>query len=155
MEAKRLTENCHMLIDSHKNRLALVWNIGGSFVKSGSDNIYSSIEEISKEYGENITYTELTDFVEVVTEIDGFPVKHDATFNVTTKNENIIYTSRQGSDVYFCAGWWIIATDSVLRVTLSPKVSTISDTSVGPFKDKFDCQAELNRLNKLRVAGNE
>lgn len=151
MEAKKLTEQSYLIIDSYGNRLGLAFKEDDSWRFTHDNQLYPMIETIAKKLKEKCVFTELPIEQSVSSEVNEYPIKHDAYFNVTETEVNskmvFTYTTREASTVFFCAGWWVIKTDSVLRVSLSPKLSTINETSVGPFKDKFECQAELNRLN--------
>lgn len=151
MEAKKLTEKSYLIIDSYGNRLGLVFKENDAWRFTHDNQLYPMIETIAKKLKEKCVFTELPVEQAVISNINGYPIKHDAYYNVTDTVVNtkptITYTTRESSSVQFCAGWWVIKTDSVLRISLSPKHSTINEASVGPFKDKFECQAELNRMN--------
>lgn len=152
MEAKKLTETCYMITDAYNNKLglAMIREMGTLFTYDLE--FYSSLEHIAEKYNEKLVYTELASSDEVVKEIDGYPIKHDSFCEEEWMDVDkyYAYKTREGSSVVFCAGWWVIATDSIYRASLSPKLSTISDTSIGPFKSRFDCQAEVTRLNRKR-----
>lgn len=150
MEAKKLTENCYLISDQYNNRLGLTFKVGDKVLFTYDLEVYDSIEEIARKQNEKVIYTEIASEEKSNKDIEGYPIRHDEFYEVSEQDFNgdtiITYKSREGSTVEFCAGWWVISTDSQLRVTLSPKLSTLSNNCYGPFKNKFDCQAELNRI---------
>lgn len=152
MEAKKLTNNSYLIADSYGNKLGLAMIVGEKFLFTHDLNLYQSVEDIAVMLNENVVYTELPSNEESKKEIFGYPIKHDQYFNESQTDNFVIYTTRQDSDVYYIAGWWVIGTESVFRATLSPKLKTVNEQSVvGPFKNKFDCQAEVTRLNKKKL----
>jgi len=151
MEAKKLTTNSHLITDSYGNKLGLTFSMNGSVLFTYDLNKYPSIEDIAKSMDEKLVYTELHTTDKSVKELFGYPIKHDQYFNESQSDNLVIYTTRQESDVYYIAGWWVVGTDSIYRATLSPKLKTVTEDSIGPFKDKFDCQAEVTRLNKKKM----
>jgi len=157
MEAKKLTNNSYLITDKFRNRLGLVFEYNDKFFYTYNEEEYNSIEDIAKSIGENLVYTEIASFEDVKSGVDEFPIKHGESFDMSKttlhNNEVWIYRARESSTIWFCAGWWVIPSDSVYRVSLSPKQKTITDDCVGPFKDKFSAQAELNRINNDRVKG--
>ena len=148
MEAKKLTETCYMVTDSYGNELGLAMIRDMGVLFTHDLDFYGSIEALAEKYNEKLFYTELPSSEDVVKEIGGYPIKHDVYCEEEWQDTHYVYKTREGSNVLFCAGWWVISTDSIHRAALSPKLSTVSDTSVGPFKSRFDCQAEVTRLNK-------
>lgn len=163
MEAKKLTNNSYMIIDKFNNRLGLAFINDSNVYYSYNDQEYNSIEDIAKSIDETVTYTEIATFEKDKSIIEDYPVRHDIVYDPShtqvqlSLNNNVwawTYKTREESTIYFCAGWWVILIESsgVYRVSLSPKIKTITDnTSIGPFKDKFTAQAELNRVNNERV----
>ena len=155
MEAKKLTDNSYLVSDSYGNRLGLVFKYGSSSFFTYDEKQYDSIEEIAKSLNEKVVYTELPSNEESSKELFGYPIKHDSYYNEEQLENLITYTTRPESDVIYIAGWWVIGTDSIYRATLSPKLKTVNEESVGPFTNKFDCQAEVTLLNKKKLAVND
>lgn len=162
MEAKKLTNNSYMIFDKFNNRLGLAFINDSSVYYSYNNQEYKSIEDIAKSIDETVTYTEIATFEKDKSVIEDYPVKHDIVYDpshvsISLNNQDIMvwtYKTREESTIYFCAGWWVILIENsgVYRVSLSPKQKTITEnTSIGPFKDKFTAQAELNRVNNERV----
>lgn len=146
MEAKKLTDNCHMITDLYNNKLGLTFAVEDKVLFTHDLEVYSSIEEIAQKFNETVLYTELTSTEISKLDIDGYPIRHEVCFDVKHEDDRISYKSRENSNIEFYAGWWIVSTESQIRLVLSPKSSTITDTSMGPYKNKFDCQTEMNRL---------
>lgn len=152
MEAKKLTNNSHLVSDSYGNKLGLTFQIGKTILFTYDLNKYETMDDIAKHLNEKLVYTELPSNEESSKEIFGYPIKHDQYFNETQSDNLVIYTTRPESEVYYIAGWWVIGTESIYRATLSPKLKTITSECVGPFTNKFDCQAEVTRLNKKKLS---
>jgi hypothetical protein len=152
MEAKKLTNNSHLISDSYGNKLGLTFNMGKTILFTYDLNRYETMDDIAKHLNEKLVYTELPSNEESAKELFGYPIKHDQYFNESQTDNLVIYTTRQESDVYYIAGWWVIGTESIHRATLSPKLKTVTEESVGPFTNKFDCQAEVTRLNKKKLS---
>jgi hypothetical protein len=155
MEAKKLTNNSYIIIDKYKNKLGLVFEKDSKFFYTYNNEWYDSIDDIGKSIGEQVAYTEIASFEDVKKGIEDYPIKHDDCIDpkqvlINTK-EVWVYRARENSSLIFCAGWWVIPSDSVYRVSLSPKQKTISEDCLGPFKDKFTAQVELNRVNHERI----
>lgn len=159
MEAKKLTNNSYMIIDKFNNRLGLAFINDSNVYYSYNDQEYNSIEDIAKSIDETVTYTEIATFEKDKSIIEDYPVRHDIVYDETHTQMKInnttidvwVYKTREESTIYFCAGWWVIPSSGIYRVSLSPKQKTITDKCIGPFKDKFTAQAELNRVNNERV----
>jgi hypothetical protein len=151
MEAKKLTQNSYLISDSYGNKLGLALKMSKTILFTYDLNNYTDMDSMAKSLGEKLVYTELPSSEESAKDLMGFPIKHDSTYNETHNENLIIYTTRPDSDVYYMAGWWVIGTDSVYRATLSPKLKTVNEESIGPFVNKFDCQAEVTRLNKNKL----
>lgn len=154
MEAKKLTENSYMMTDSYGNKLGLALIRGDTILFTHNMEFYPTLETLAKHFKEKLVYTELASNEESVKDIEGFPTRHDQFFettNATFKEDQIItYKTREGSNVVYVAGWWAIGTNSTFRTTISPKLSTLTDQSFGPYKSRFDCQNEVTRRNKLK-----
>lgn len=157
MEAKKLTDNCYLVSDSYGNRLGLAMLRGDKVLFTYDVELYDSIEDIANKFNEKLLYTELSSLDTAVKEIDGYPIKHHTIFDLKSETindtETQTYKVREESVVRFCIGWWIISSDSVYRATLSPKTGTVNERCIGPFKNRFDCQAEVTRMNKERKNG--
>ena len=155
MEAKKLTNNSYLLTDKYKNRLGLVFEKDNKFFYTYNSETYDTIDDIAKSIGEKVVYTEIAVFEDTKKGIDDYPTKHNDCIEpkkvLINSKEVVIYRARENSSLWFCAGWWVIPSDSVYRVSLSPKQKTITEDCVGPFKDKFTAQAELNRINHERI----
>lgn len=158
MEAKKLTNNSYMIIDKFKNRLGLVFEKpSGKFFYTYNNQDYSNIEDIAKSIGEELVYTEIAIFEQNKSKIEDYPAKHEIIFDehieMVNNKDVMVYKTREESKIYFCVGWWVIPSpkQDTYRVSLSPKVKTITTDCLGPFKDKFTAQAELNRVNNERI----
>lgn len=152
MEIKKLTDNCHLVIDGHGNKLGLALSRDAGIFFTYDCDVYEDFNKLAAAFRERAFFTHIAPVDETVSEIDGYPIKHSSFVNneieTLFNNEVVTYKMREESSVKFCAGWWILHSDSLSRLALSPKTTTINELSVGPFKNKFDCQAELSRINK-------
>lgn len=156
MEAKKLTENSYLMTDSYGNKLGLALIRGETILFTHNMEFYPTLETLAKHFKEKLVYTELASNEDAIKDIEGYPIRHDISLNVeksTFGDEEIItYRTREGSNVVYVAGWWAIGTNSTFRTNISPKLTTLSDQSFGPFKSRFDCQNEVTRRNKLKNA---
>lgn len=154
MEIKKLIDTCYLVIDGHGNKLGLGLVRNDKIVFTHDLEVYNSFEDIGAKYEERIIYTEIATNEDSTKIIQEFPIKHemfvDEKFETINNFETYTYKVREESNIRFCAGWWIVSTDSVNRLVISPKTSTLNNFCVGPFKNKFDCQAELTRLNRIK-----
>lgn len=155
MEAKKLTDNSYLMQDSHGNRLGLVFIRDDTMLFTHDLEFYPSLDTIAKKFNEKLYITELPADTAQEKEINGYPIKHDMFYSEQHTEHNdkkiVTYKSREKSKVDYVAGWWVITTDSITRATLSPKLSTLSETSIGPYKTRFECQAEVTKINKEKM----
>lgn len=141
--------------DSHGNRLGLAMIRNDVVLFTYDLEFYNQLDKIAEKFGEKLYITELPPETTQEKEIEGYPIKHDVFLDVTNskfKDQDIIvYKARSKSNVVYAAGWWVITTDSITRATLSPKLSTLQETSIGPYKTRFECQTEVTKVNKEKM----
>jgi hypothetical protein len=154
LEAKKLTESCYLISDSYGNKLGLGMIRTGGVLFTYDLEFYENIESIANKFNENLMYTEVHSNESSEKYIEDYPIKHDvfvdSQMETVLEFETYTYKIREESNVKFCAGWWVIHTDAVNRAALSPKLTTLTEQCHGPFKSRFDCQAEVTRLNKIK-----
>jgi hypothetical protein len=159
MEVKKLTDVCYLISDTYGNKLGLGMVRDDVILFTHDLTFYKSFEEIADKFDEKLIYTELTTTDSAKKEIHEYPIKHDVCFEEEHETHDdfttYTYKTREGSNVKFCAGWWVIHTDATYRMVISPKLTTLNPNCHGPFKNKFDCQAEVARLNKIKREENE
>lgn len=150
MEAKKLTENSYMLMDKNGTKIGLTFKRGDYIISTHDlSQTFKSIEDIAFMLKENVIYTEIPSNEKEEMRIEGYPIKHKSYYDY--KNEKYItYRLTGNSKIEFVAGWWILHHNTGYYMSLSPKLSTLNEDSVGPFKDGFECKTELARLNKLK-----
>ena len=155
MEAKKLTNSSYLIQDAHGTRLGLALIRNETILFTHDLEFYSQLDDIASRFNEKLYTTELPSDTTQEKEIDGYPIKHDTIYNEdvqTFKDKSIItYKQRDKSKVVYAAGWWVITTDSITRATLSPKLQTLSDTSIGPYRTRFECQTEVTKVNKEKM----
>lgn len=153
MIAKRLTENSYLLTNSLNDICSLVLQRGKVYLNTSNLQVYDSLEDIAETYGENkITITEIQEPETFDKEIYEYPIKHGEYYEISETelngNRAYQYKTREGSEVIFVAGWWIVPKGSYNRMVMSPKLTTINEESVGPYKTKFECTAHFTQMNR-------
>lgn len=155
MEAKKLTENCFIMTDTYNNRLGLAFVRQDTVLFTYDLEFYNDLGAIADKFNEKLIMTELPSDEESQKELSGFPIKHDVAVDEETimidDEPVIIYKTRLDSKVIFCAGWWTVTTGDITRAVLSPKITTLTSESTGPYKTRFDCQAEVAHINKAKA----
>lgn len=150
MFSKKLTDNTYILTSQLGHHISLVWKRDEIFISSHKpDRTYNSLKEIATEFAEYLT-EKSTDKEEIINHIFNYPIKHDTQFEITNTTYPT-YKSKEGSNVVFAAGYWVIHYNGAYRVGLSPKVSTLDELCQGPFLDKFSANVSLNVINKRKA----
>lgn len=133
-----LDEKVGLLIKTDKIKLI---SVGSGF------ETFDNIDKLEEKLKDKIKFKKLKKQSEKVEThyINEYPIKHGKDiFNIEQEDKIIKYTVSENSDVKYLAGYWIINNS----VNLNPKLSTLTEDSVGPYKSEFDAKADLKILTK-------
>lgn len=145
MIAKQLTSNTWLLTLDIGQHFSIVLKRNDQFLSFHDlTKLYDSLEQIAKERHERLIVKEIKKEIAFVNDINGYPVKHTAALFNIKQGKIPSYKIRESSNVEYAAGWWVIPFDGGIRTSLSPKLSTLTETSIGPFKTKFDADSALS-----------
>ena len=148
MKARELTENTWLLTNDLNQHISLVFKRENIFISTHSAESYDNLEQIAKEFSEKLIISK--NFKEETTiDVLGFPIKHSKAFDITAEPYPT-YSTTEGSKVRFAAGWWVVPFESGFRSGMSPKTTTLTADSSGPFKTRFDANVTLNNLAKRK-----
>lgn len=153
MKVKKLTDNTFLCINDLNVMVSLVFKRENVYVSThNGEKVYNNFEEIAKEFAEkNVEFLVENKQIEKITDIKGYPIKHDQAFDIKQENDLITYRMIENGKVMYYAGFWAIETESTWRVSLSPKVtSVLNNKHEGPFKSKMEANFRCNKLNDLK-----
>ena len=152
MLSKQLTPNSILLTSDLGHHISLVLKRDDSFISMhNTEKVYKSLEEIAKEFNEKLMVKEEESNNTSDINVFGYPIKHDVAYEQLDGTETAkypSYTVELGSKTRYAAGWWVLFSEGPLRLALSPKTSTLTNESKGPFMDKFTANVVLNNENK-------
>jgi len=112
------------------------------FMSPSSRLEFDSYEAVEKKFGK-LALEQRQDEDEV-SNINGFPVKHD---HIVIQSEKPpLYTT--GGKIIFAAGYWGLKFPNGWTIAYCPKQKTTSDyESVGPFRNKLELSNHISMLN--------
>lgn len=146
MIGKKLTDNSYILTNMLGEKVALVFEREGVFISTHDNSAYESLEAIAKAFSESFEMEKTKKEVEPIF-VSGYPIKHAEAYNI--ENEKYpTYGSKLNSKIRYAAGWWIIQRNSSVVSVLSPKITTLDETSCGPYKDSFEANVILSGIKK-------
>lgn len=146
---KPLTENS-WLLHADEERIGLVSNSNGKLIVIGSldKKKYNSIEEL-RDYLGSVTIEELNivELEKTNGDVEGFPIKHDAWFNIET-DPVPSYTKTDTSSIRYAAGYYALQFPNGWTPAFCPKTSTLAEYKfIGPFKSKLEMQNSISQKN--------
>lgn len=112
---------------------------------------YNSFEELAASFNETLSETTEEVVEPTVSEIGGYPVKHDKAVDITIDTESNLntYKIKEGAKVTFVAGFYGVKFKNGYVSSFCPKIETLLENDyIGPYKDKFDLQFHILKYNR-------
>lgn len=161
VKLKPVTESAWLVInDTDDNRVGLLTEIRNQYVLmvAGAKKNFINRKEVNNYFKEDIfknvsvVVTPVVGFDVNERFINGYPVNFDNPITVTIVGNKLpLFTKKQDSNVYYCAGYYCFNFPKEWLGALCPKLSTIQAWEhVGPFKTKDEMKLELSKLRKER-----
>jgi hypothetical protein len=151
---KQLTPTTWMLNDTKTEKTIGMVNFRDEkYYLLGSKEPFSSLDAIANHFGTTIKEPDdETDDSEVVTEINGYPIKHKTVCEIETKYIGGIaietYKTKLESKKVYAAGWYGLKFKSNLGCGIGVLFQTLVDTGfIGPFKTEIDLQFAAKQYN--------
>lgn len=151
--AKTVVDNKFWIINDGTEKIGTIQSshLGIVFTKKDTTKErFASIKIFSDKY--NVIFdTEPVKKKEIVIEQElyGFPCNttpYNTTYNVEKKLP--LYTKKENSISYYCAGWYLIKFSYGWSKAMNPKFITLQRNEfLGPFKTKLEMLDQMKRLN--------
>lgn len=143
------------ILNSSGTRLAMIVADGTGFKAIGQldQKTFVDLADMGKYLGGTVTFEEPEQIVEAeASDVDGYPIKHAAAFNVTN-DRYPSYTKVEGSSNRFAAGYYGVQFAHGWVYSYCPKISTLEEnTWIGPFRSRLEMQnAITQQKNAPRV----
>lgn len=161
LKVKQLTPTTFMLSDTKTEK-----TIGMATLKEqkyyllGIKEPFESLDAVANHFGTQIKDPEDdSDDSEIVTEINGYPVKHKTACEFETKQIGDIvietYKIKPGSKKVYAAGYFGLKFKSNLGCGIGVLFDTLVNTGfIGPFKNEIDLQFAAKQYNNENGASN-
>lgn len=155
INAKQLTSTAWMLSDTKTEKsIGMVNFRNDKFYLMGNKEPFDSLEAIASFYGTELKDPDdETNDSEVITEINGYPIKHRFACEIETKYIGDIaietYKTKPGSKKVYAAGYYgLTFKASPLGCGMGVLFQTLVDTGfIGPYKTELDMQFAANKYN--------
>lgn len=151
---KQLTPTTWMLNDTKTEKtVGMVSLRDEKYYLLGNKEPFCSLDAIANHYGTTIKEPDDdTDDSEVVTEINGYPIKHKTACEIETRyiGEAPIetYKIKPESKKIYAAGYFGLKFKSNLGCGIGVLFQTLVDTGfIGPFKNELDLQFAAKKYN--------
>lgn len=139
----QLTSNSWLIrANSGTSGLLFKTDEGYLFMSPSARLEFENYEAVEKKFGK--LAIEQRQDEEEVSQISGFPVKHD---HIVVQSEKPpLYTT--GGRMVFAAGYWGLKFPNGWTIAYCPKEKTTTDyESVGPFRNKMELSNHISMLN--------
>lgn len=154
--AKQLTENSWMLNNTKLNKnVGLVNQKNGKFFLIGNALEFNSLSEVAKHLGGKLLdspqeISEEEKEANAVSDINGFPVKHDEVHDIEEielNGEKIqTYKIKKGSKKIYAAGYFGLLFKSGACGAFCPLLKTLIDHGfIGPYNNEIDLEFNLKK----------
>lgn len=160
VKLKPVTESAWLVInDTDDNRVGLLTEIRNQYVLmiAGAKKNFINRKEVNNYFKEDIFKSVPQIIAEDKSDekenfINGYPVNFKTPIEVNIVGNKLpLFTKKQDSNVYYCAGYYCFNFPKEWLGALCPKLSTIQAWEhVGPFKTKDEMKLELSKLRKER-----
>jgi len=151
--AKQLSPTSWIMKDEKTEKsLGIVKLSDEKYTLFGKKDIYDSLESVAQALGGELVEADEENSEEVISEINGYPIKHKGACEFDTKEiagkEIKTYKTKVGSKKVYIAGWVGLTFKNSLVLSLCPKFKTIEDNGfIGPFKTKLDLDFHAKKYN--------
>ena len=138
----QLTNNSWLIrVSTGTSGLLFKTDSGYLFMSPSTRMDFQSYEEVEQKFGK--LHIEERQDEEEVSQIGGFPVKHEHI--VITSEKPPLYTT--GGKVIFAAGYWGLKFPNGWTIAFCPKQKTTQEyESVGPFRNKMELSNHISML---------
>lgn len=139
------------ILSKDGDRIGLVSDLKDKIVIVGKidKKEYKDLDDLKKTLGNlHIDIVTKIKSVAMSNEIDGYPVKHLAYFNVE-KNPVPNYTKLEHSNLRYAAGYYALKFSYAWTPSFCPKLETLSEYDyIGPLTTKLEMQHQISTKNK-------
>jgi len=151
--ARTIIKNKYWVVEQSGKKVATIQaveNGGFVYVQNNNREQYPSVKTLGKKYNIQFTPNSNKAKPEQIKEVYGFPAEgriYNAMFDV--KHQMALYTKMPKSRSHYCAGWYLVNTNSKWVKTFCPKTIVISRYPChGPFKTQEQAIEKLNNIKK-------
>lgn len=154
LKIKKLSDVSFVLSCTKTSRtIALVSMKDNKFHVFGQKDSFDTLDELASNFNAELVFDETENENTTAPIIDGIQIKHDEAFDIqekSIKEVNVFtYSSKKGSSVRFCAGYFGIQGKSLYSQSFCPKDTTLLENNfIGPYKSKFDLLFHITKANK-------
>jgi hypothetical protein len=152
LKAKSIVADKFWIVEENGQKVGTIQSshLGIVFTKKDSSKErFSNIKLFSDKYNVVFESDKPKKVPETEFFIYEFPCKtqpFNAGYNVTKQLP--LYTKRENSISYYCAGWYLVKFRYGWSKTMNPKFITLQRNEyIGPFKTKLEMLEELKRIN--------
>ena len=85
---------------------------------------------------------------EVIKEVNGYPIKHDESFEIMEEKQYSTYSKKEKSEDRYAAGYFSIQFKNKWQQSFCPRVNTlVNNPFYGPFKTKMELDHYIKTEN--------
>lgn len=110
---------------------------------------YNTLQEFIEHLGGDVSIEQATqpDLEKEAATVNGYPIKHDMFFDVST-DPVPNYTRTKNSSIRYAAGYYSLKFSNGWSPSFCPKLSTLSEYQyIGPYTTKLEMQNSISQKN--------
>lgn len=131
------------IVSADDERIGMLTKVAAGYKFAGSDGTIETFE--NNPFVEDIGGVEETRTTHHDRFVMGYPINHDAPYDVQLIDNIPTYTKMESSDIRFAAGWYSFPDTVPPHVKWCPKMQTLNDHKFyGPFKQQSDAKFSIN-----------
>ena len=147
---KPITESSWILTRDGEKAAVISQTDNGVFVLGNvPKKKHSTFDDLIKYLGNDVTIEQPTELEieKEAAEINGFPIKHDVSYDI--QSEPIAnYARAKNSSIKYAAGYFALKFKTGWTASFCPKLSTLAEYEyLGPFKSKLEMQNSISQKN--------
>lgn len=158
LQAKQLTEKSWMIRDTKLEKSVGMVNLRDNlFYLLGVKEPFESLDAVATHLGGQLAASEQEIKEELITEINGFPIKHRTACSVETKEINGIkietYKTSESSRKIYAAGYFGLIFKNGLGCGIGVLYQTLLDNGfIGPYKTEIDLEFSAKQYSNRNIS---
>lgn len=150
IKATPLTETSWLLTEDFR-RAGLMRKLSGdkfSIIGGEFSGIYTSVDDFTSKTNKIIDFKQEDTKKEVIKEVNGYPIKHDESFEIMEEKQYSTYSKKEKSEDRYAAGYFSIQFKNKWQQSFCPRVNTlVNNPFYGPFKTKMELDHYIKTEN--------